>query len=555
MSPNEVTEPAEAKYDAIIVGAGFAGLYMLHRLRERGLRAIVFEAGSDVGGTWFWNRYPGARCDVESVDYSYSFSEELEQEWTWSERYATQPEILRYIHYVADKFGLHEDVRTNTRVVSAHYDESTDSWSVMTDMGERYESRYCIMATGNLSVPRKPQVDGIDNFQGEIYHTGSWPHEPVELAGKKVAVVGTGSSGTQLIPIAAQEAEQLTVFLRTPNFTVPANNGPLSPAYIAEVKANYGERREITRSTATGLATDMNRVSALAVSDEEREQVYEDNYNTAGFGFILSFNDLLADPKANQTAVDFLHSKAYDLIDDPAIAEKLTATDYPFGSKRPCVDTNFFETFNRPNVSLVDVKEDPIVALAPTGIQTTASTFDFDVVIFATGFDAMTGALNRIDIRGRGGESLIDRWSDGPTTYLGLGVSGFPNFFIVAGPGSPSVLSNMIVSIEQHVDFIDNLLRYVDERGVSEVEPELAAEQKWTEHVEELAYRTLYPVGNSWYLGPEPGDGRRRSFMPYVGGLRAFRRKCAAVAESGYEGFTLSGAAAQAATRPRAVAR
>lgn len=540
MISREVTEPAVAKYDAIIIGAGFAGLYMLHRLRRRGLRVIVFEAGSDIGGTWYWNRYPGARCDVESVDYSYSFSEELEQEWNWSERYATQPEILRYIHYVADKFRLRDDITTNTRVVSAHFDESADTWAVTTDGGDSYESRYCIMATGCLSVPREPQVDGVESFKGEIYHTGNWPHEQVEFSGKKVAVVGTGSSGTQLIPIAAQQAKHLTVLLRTPNFSVPANNGPLSAEYIAEVKANYQKRREVTRSTATGLVTDMNRTSALAVSDEERTQVYERNWETSGFGFILSFKDLLSDPMANQTAVDFLNSKSRELINDPVIAQKLTSTNYPFGSKRPCVDTNFFATFNRSNVSLVDVKEEPIVALTPSGIKTTESMLEFDMVVFATGFDAMTGALNRIDIRGRRGERLADRWADGPATYLGLGMSGFPNLFVIAGPGSPSVLTNMLVSIEQHVDFIDTFLRKAEDLGVTRIEADSDAEEAWTDHVQELANQTLYPVGNSWYLGPEPADGGRRSFMPYVGGLRAYRRKCAAVADNDYEGFTLT---------------
>lgn len=539
MSAIDPTRTATAEQDAVIVGAGFAGLYMLHRLRERGLNVLVVEAGSDIGGTWFWNRYPGARCDVESVDYSYSFSDELEQEWTWSERYATQPEILSYIHYAADKFGLREDIRVNTRVLAADWDDASERWTVKTSAGDEYRARYCIMATGNLSVPNLPTIAGLDEFTGEVYHTGDWPHESVDFRGKRVAVIGTGSSGTQLIPIVGQEAASLSVFVRTPNFSVPANNGPLDPECVAEVKRNYRARRELTRSTATGLAQDMNRVSALAVSEEERREIYERNWQVSGFGFILSFNDLLSSPEANKTAADFLNSKARELIDDPEIARTLTATDYPFGSKRPCVDTDFFATFNRDNVSLVNVRKQPIQALTATGVATTAAEYEFDMIVFATGFDAMTGALNRIEITGRDGVTLTERWAEGPSTYLGVGVAGFPNMFIITGPGSPSVLSNVLVSIEQHVGFLDGLLAHARDGEHSVIEVERAAEDEWSDHVQELAYRTLYPVSNSWYLGPPKSDRSRRVFMPYTGGLRAFRRKCNAVVEANYEGFAL----------------
>jgi cation diffusion facilitator CzcD-associated flavoprotein CzcO len=528
----------QVDYDAIVVGAGFAGLYMLHRLRQRGLRVLVLEAGSDVGGTWFWNRYPGARCDVESVDYSYSFDEGLEQEWIWSERYATQPEILRYVHHVADRFDLRRDIRTDTRVIAAAFDEDTSTWVVTMASGETLRSRFTIMATGCLSVPSTPSFPGMETFEGEILHTGSWPSEAVAFGGKRVGVIGTGSSGTQLIPIAAEEADELFVFQRTPNFSVPANNAPLTLAELDALKADYAHRRELSRNSATGLTKDMNRVSALAVSDEERNQVYEEGWRTAGFGFILSFSDLLFSPEANQTAVDFLNRKARELIHDPSVAATLTATHYPFGSKRPCVDSNFYTTFNRDNVTLVDVKKEAIEAITPSGVRTSEHEYALDMIVFATGFDAMTGALNKIDIRGRDGALLRDHWAEGPSTYLGLAVSGFPNLLTITGPGSPSVLSNVLVSIEQHVAWIDDLIEHMEQSGLRVVEAEQQAEVDWTEYVDELAYKTLYPVGSSWYLGPDV-PGKRRSFMPFTGGLRAYRRKCNEVAAEGYQGFAL----------------
>lgn len=537
MEPNETDGPG-LDHDAIVVGAGFAGLFMLHRLRERGLDVLVLEAGSDVGGTWFWNRYPGARCDVESVDYSYSFDEDLEREWIWSERYATQPEILRYIHHVADRFDLRRHVRTSTRATSATYDEQNDTWVVETDCGEQLRTRFTIMATGCLSVPRTPDFPGTDSFVGELLHTGSWPHDPVSFAGKRVGVIGTGSSGTQLIPVAAQDADELYVFQRTPNFTVPANNAPMTLDELDAVKADYRNRREMARNSATGLTRDMNRVSALEVSEEERRAVYEKSWQEAGFGFILSFSDLLYSTEANQTAVDFLHDKARTIVDDSGVADVLTASDYPFGSKRPCVDTDFYTTFNRSNVTLVDVRTEPIESFTERGVRTSVGEYALDMVVMATGFDAMTGALHHIDIRGRDGEPLRERWEEGPSTYLGLAVSGFPNLFTITGPGSPSVLSNVLVSIEQHVAWIDGLVGHMTHIGVDVAEALRDAEDEWTEHVNDIAYRTLYPSGNSWYLGPEV-PGKRRSFMPYSGGLRAYRRKCAEVADQGYAGFSL----------------
>lgn len=525
-------------FDVVIVGAGFAGLYMLHRMRERGLRVLVLEAGDDIGGTWYWNRYPGARCDVESVDYSYSFDPEIEREWVWSERYATQPEILSYIHFVADRLQLRHHVRLSTRVESAIFDESADRWTVRAVGGLEIRARFAVMATGNLSVPSRPNIPGLSSFAGRVLHTGHWPTDPVDLSGKRVGVIGTGSSGTQLIPIAAEQAEHLYVFQRTPNFTVPANNRPLDDGELERVKANYRERRLAARKSPTGLVRRINKDSALGVSEEERRRVYEANWVEAGFGFILSFSDLLTDSAANQTAVDFLHRRTHELVHDPVTAAALTATDYPFGSKRPCVDTGFYATFNRDNVTLVNLRKTPLVEVTDNGVRTTEDEVDLDVIVLATGFDAMTGALTRIDIRGRDGVRMADIWAEGPSTYLGLAVAGFPNLLMITGPGSPSVLSNVLVSIEQHVEWIDGLIGHMLERGYATVEAQQSAQEEWTEHVDDVAYKTLYPVGSSWYLGPEV-PGRRRRFMPYAAGLRTYRATCDRVADDGYVGFVL----------------
>lgn len=528
--------------DAVVVGAGFAGLYMLHRLRQEGLRVRLFEAADGVGGVWYWNRYPGARCDVESADYSYSFDPELEQEWVWPEKFSSQPDIMRYTNHVADRFGLREDITLSTRVTSATYDESSATWLVGADTGERVTTGLLFMATGCLSVARIPDYPGLEDFRGQWLHTGSWPHEPVELAGKRVGVVGVGSSGTQLIPVVAREAAELFVFQRTPNFTVPAQNRPMAPADVAEVKATYRERRAFTRTTASGLNRDMNKQSALEVDEQERERIFEENWNGAGFGFILAFSDLLRSPAANQTAVDFLTSKIRSQVSDPKTAAALSPTTYPFGAKRPSVDSGFYETFNRDNVTLVDLREEPIQQITPDGIRTSGATYDLDMIIYATGFDAMTGALARIDVRGRDGRRLQDAWAAGPQTFLGVATEGFPNLFFLAGPGSPSVLTNVMVSIEQHVEWLGDLVSHAVAAGVRTVEASPPAQDAWVAHVNEIADATLYPQANSWYLGANV-PGKPRVFMPYPGGLRAYRRKCAEVAAAGYEGFVLTTAA------------
>src|SRR5215510_13602926 len=482
---------------AVIVGAGFAGLYMLYRLRGLGLSACVFEAGDGIGGTWYWNRYPGARCDVESMDYSYSFSDELQQEWKWSERYSPQPEILTYINHVADRFDLRRDIQVSTRVTAAIFDESARHWAITTDRGDRVTARFCVMATGCLSSAQVPKFPGRDSFRGKTYHTGRWPHEGVDFTGQRVGIIGTGSSAIQSIPIIAEQARHLFVFQRTPNFSIPAHNAPLDPELERRVKADYAEFRRQARESRVGLVIERSEVSALAVSDEERRREYEKRWLRGGLGFSATYVDLLTNKDANDTAAEFCREKIRAVVHDPKVAELLAPKDYPVGTKRMCVDTQYYETYNRDSVTLIDIRRAPIEAITPDGLRTTEATYTFDSLVFATGFDAMTGALLSIDVRGRGGRSLKEAWAEGPKTYLGLCVTGFPNLFAITGPGSPSVLSNMIVSIEQHVDWIaDCVERMQTERQVT-IEATAAAQEAWVAHVNDVGHMTLYPRANS----------------------------------------------------------
>jgi len=531
--------PVTRHVDMVIVGAGFAGLYMLHRARGLGLSAQVYEAGDGVGGTWYWNRYPGARCDVESMDYSYSFSDALQQEWRWTERYASQPEILRYIDHVADRFDLRRDIQLSTRVTSAVFDEATHRWTVATDRGDRVSAQYCVMATGCLSDAQLPAFDGLETFEGAWYHTGRWPHEGVDFTGARVGVIGTGSSAIQSIPLIAQQAAHLFVFQRTPNYSVPARNAPLDPDYERQVKSNYAEHRRLARESRIGFVVERHDEAALAVAPDERRRAYERRWDRGGLGFAATFVDLLLDEQANETAAEFFRAKIRSIVRDPAVAEKLVPRDYPLGTKRLCVDTNYYDTFNRDNVTLVDVRESPIRSITPQGVRTRDTEYAVDRLVFATGFDAMTGALLRIDIRGRGGRALRDTWAAGPRTYLGLAIAGFPNLFTITGPGSPSVLSNMIVSIEQHVDWLADCVTFLRARGYGAIEATADAEDRWVAHVNELGDATLYPRANSWYVGANV-PGKPRVFMPYVGGVGAYRQFCDQVASSGYDGFTLA---------------
>jgi len=532
------TQPP-AEFDAIVVGAGFAGIYQLYSLRKIGMMARVLEAGTGIGGTWFWNRYPGARCDVESLDYSYSFSDELQQEWDWTERYATQPEILRYINRVADRFDLRRDIQLDTRVTEAHFDEAAGRWTIVAESGERFSARYCIMATGCLSIPQAPRFPGLAGFKGRWHHSADWPTEGVDFEGLRVGLIGTGSSGVQMAPVIAEKAAHLTVFQRTANFSVPAQNEPLTPEVLAEVKRHYGERRARALETATGHFLIANDKSAMEVSEDERQKEFEFRWKGAGGGFrmLRAFNDLLLNKQSNEAAANFVRGKIRSIVHDPATAELLCPkSDLPFGTKRLCVDSDYYETFNRPNVSLVDVKADPIVALTPDGLRTGSREYPLDMIVFATGFDAMTGAMSSIDVRGRGRASLRDKWEHGPRTYLGLAVAGFPNMFILAGPGSPSVLSNMVHSIELHVDWLTACLQQLRASGKSVIEADQAAEDQWVAHVNEIADKTLYPSANSWYMGANI-PGKPRVFMPYVAGVPAYRKIVNEVAAKGYEGF------------------
>ncbi len=525
--------------DAVIVGAGFAGMHMLHRLRQLGMTARAYEAGGDVGGTWYWNRYPGARCDIESMQYSYSFDDALQQDWSWSERFAAQPEILAYAGHVADRFDLRRDIQFETRVTKATFDEATDTWLIETDRGDRVRATFCIMATGCLSSSRVPEIRGVESFEGGAYHTGQWPHEPIDFTGQRVAVIGTGSSGIQSVPVLAAQASELFVFQRTPNYSVPSRNAPMTPDYEQEWKSDYGRRRHVARYEKGGTIYDVNAKSALEATEEEREREYAERWEKGGIRFMSAYNDLALNPDSNHTAAEFVRDRIRAVVTDPSVGELLAPKTYPIGTKRICVDTDYFETFNRDNVTLIDLHATPIEAVTADGIRTTAAEYKVDSIVFATGFDAMTGALTRVAITGRGGHMLADKWAGGPRTYLGLMTADFPNLFMITGPGSPSVLSNMIVSIEQHVDWIADCLAHLRTHGFNVIEADARAEEAWGAHVNEVAYQTLYPQANSWYMGANV-PGKPRVFMPYIGGVGVYREKCDAVAAAGYEGFRLT---------------
>jgi cyclohexanone monooxygenase len=540
MSVSETSEPRHEYYDVVVVGAGFAGMYMLHRLRGLGFSVRVYEQGGGVGGTWYWNRYPGARCDVESMQYSYSFSDELQQEWDWSERYAPQPEILKYANHVADRFDLRPHIQFNTRVERAEFDESGNLWRVATSDGRSVAARFVVLATGCLSNARMPDIEGLKNFKGPVYHTGNWPHEPVDFTGLRVGLVGTGSSGIQSTPVIAEQARHLAVFQRTANFSIPARNARLADEERQAFRKNYPEVRRFAREVArNGIYTELPDRSALDDGANERGLKYEARWQRGGLTFMSVYNDLGLNKAANDTAADFVRGKIAEIVSDPEVAALLQPRSHPIGTKRICVDTDYFAAFNRDNVTLVDIKSNPIEEILPQGLRTAAATYEFDALVLATGFDAMTGSVAKIDIKGRNGQTLNQKWAEGPKTYLGLMSAGFPNLFIITGPGSPSVLSNMIVSIEQHVDWIADGLSHMRERGLAVMEADEAAEDKWVAHVNEVAHGTLYPQANSWYMGANI-PGKPRIFMPYIGGVGVYRQICNEVAAKGYDGFVLT---------------
>lgn len=525
-------------YDVAIVGAGFAGMYLLHRLRGLGLNAKVIETGSDVGGTWYWNRYPGARCDVESMQYSYQFDEELQQEWKWSERYSPQPEILDYARHVAERYDLRRDIQFDTRVASARYDEATTLWTLTSEDGDTVSARFFVMATGCLSAPNWPKIDGLESFAGPTYHTALWPHEKVDFSGQRVAVIGTGSSAIQSIPHIAREADHVYVFQRTANYAVPAHNGPMDPDLERDIKAHYAEMRARAKTTPGGLDIVYNQDAVLEATPEEREAAFERNWQRGGLGFMSAFGDLMMDQKANDIAAEFVRDKIRAIVKDPKTAEDLCPTNI-IGAKRFCVDIGYFETYNRDNIDLISVKDRPIEAVTPSSVRAHGQEYEIDTLVIATGFDAMTGALTRVDIRGRGDASLRERWAQGPSSYLGLAMADFPNLFTVTGPGSPSVFSNMLPTIEQHVDWIADCLGHANEKGYKTIEAQPEAEKAWWDHHQELGARGLKSVADSWYVGANVA-GKARVFLPYYGGIPAYFKKCEEVVENDYEGFAFS---------------
>ncbi|MFL5254405.1 MAG: flavin-containing monooxygenase [Rhodopila sp.] len=531
---------APRELDALIIGAGFSGLYQLLCLRDRlGLSVQVLEAAGGVGGTWYWNRYPGARCDSESHSYCYAFSEELMREWEWTERYPEQPEIMRYLNHVADRFDLKKDIRFNTRVTGADYDEAANRWHVRTEAGETFTTKFLITAVGCLSTANVPNIPGLGDFKGKWYHTGQWPHEGVDFTGKRVGVIGTGSTGIQAIPVIAETAAHLTVFQRTANYSVPARNVPLTLEFKQWVRDNVAEIRRVTRATPNGHPFMISERLALAVSPEEREALYEAAWEKGGLQFRATFQDLLVDKAANDTAAEFIRNKIRQIVKNPETAAKLANIDHPYAAKRPPIDTDYFETFNRRNVALVDVRATPIERIVPDSIRTREGDYPLDIIVFATGFDAMTGPLLRLNITGRDGLPLAKAWEAGPRNYLGLQVAGFPNLFTITGPGSPSVLCNMPVAIEQHVEWITNCIAHMRDQGVARIEPRPEAVDAWVEQVNEAANATLLPQAtHSWYLGANV-PGKPRVFMPYAGGMAHYRQICADVAAKGYEGFAL----------------
>ena len=525
--------------DVIIVGAGFSGLYMLYKMRKMNLKALIIERASDAGGTWFWNRYPGARCDIESIEYSYSFSDELQQEWNWSNRYSDQSEILDYVNYVVKKFNLKENIVFNTSVKSATFDENLKNWIVETD-SKSYSSKFCVMATGTLSSIKQPNFDGLENFKGDWYVTGEWPHEKLDFTSKKVAIIGTGSSAVQSIPVIAEEAKNLTVFQRSPNYTIPANNRPLTEKELSNAKSSYDQIREKAKYTRAGIGyNQFEERKLLDLSSEEIQKELNNRWKIGGQEiFTAGFTDVGVNVEANKIVADFVKSKIKEIVKDPNVAELLSPED-AIGCKRLCADTNYFETYNRENVELIDLNSNPINSITENGILTKNKEFKFDTIIFATGFDAMTGALQAIDITGKNGKKLKQVWKDGPKSFLGLLINGFPNLFTVTGPGSPSVLTNMMVAIEQHVEWISNCINFLSKSNLNEVEADELFQIEWMDHIEEVAKNTLRYTCNSWYVGANV-PGKKRVFMPYAGGFGKYREKCDEIAENNYSILRIS---------------
>ena len=524
------------RLDVVVVGAGFGGMYAIYRFREMGLRVQGFEAGGDVGGVWYWNRYPGARVDLPSIDYSFSFSPEIEQEWTWSEQFAGQPELLRYINFVADRLDLRRHIQFNTRVTRAVWDEARKLWTVTTDQGERYEAPYCIMATGPLSVPKDPEIPGIERFKGQLLRAARWPHEPVSFAGRRVGVIGTGSTGIQIVQEVGKEVGELFVFQRTPSFTMPIRNEALDPDYVAEVKRNYAGIRESARNSAVGGVRPQSTRAFFSVTPRQRRQLLEDAWKNGGLAMLGTFSDLLTNPEANEHVAEFVREKIGEVVKDPRTADKLKPRGYPIFARRPCLDSSYYETFNQPNVHLKDCVEDPIVEITERGVKTQAGEVELDALIFATGYDGLTGALLAFDIVGRGGRTMNEKWKDGARSHLGLMMEGFPNLFMTTGPNGPAALANIIRISEHDVDWIAAAMTHMDRNGLSTIEPTQQAEQAWMDLVFALSQRSLLIKAKTWYVGANVKD-KPQGLTLFTGGFHKYREYCAAAVQGGYRDY------------------
>ena len=535
------------RLDAVVVGGGFGGMYAIYKFREMGLRIQGFEAGGDVGGVWYWNRYPGARVDLPSIDYSFSFSPEIEQEWTWSEQFADQPELLRYINFVADRLDLRKDFQFNTRVTSAVWNELRQLWEVTTDRGDTYEATYCIMATGPLSIPKDPEIPGIARYEGVLLRAAKWPHEPVSFAGKRVGVIGTGSTGIQIVQEVGKEAGELFVFQRTPSFTMPMRNEKLEPDYVAEVKRHYAGIRESARNSAVGGVRPQSTRAFFSVTPSQRRQLLEDAWKNGGLAMLGTFSDLMTNEEANEHVAEFVRGKIDDIVKDPVTAEKLKPRGYPIFARRPCLDSSYYETFNRPNVHLMDCLADPIIEITEKGVRTQSGEVDLDMLIFATGYDGLTGALLAFDVVGRGGRKVNDKWKDGASSHLGLMMEGFPNLFMTTGPNGPAALANIVRISEHDVDWIAAAMKHMDKNGLSTIEPTKEAEDRWMDVVYALSQRTLLSKAKTWYVGANVKD-KPLGLTLFTGGFLKYREHCAAAAQDGYRGFVFEhvGAAVEA---------
>lgn len=538
MSESEMAAGSEV--DAVIVGAGFSGLYMLHKLREQGFTTRTIEAAEGVGGTWYWNRYPGARCDSESHYYCYSFSDEIRRKWKWSCRYPAQPEILKYLNFVADRLDLRKDIDFSTRVLSGRYDETAHRWLVQTDQGETIRARFLITGVGNTSTPARPGLPGLETFTGKVYHTALWPHEKVDFTGQRVALIGTGSSGIQSTPVIAEQAKHLTVFQRTANYSVPARNHDLTDEMRQKLEDDYEEMRRLVLASPIGMPFEIPQKSALEESDEERKATLDRLWEIGSFRFMFtSYHDIVFDLKANATVAGYIEAKIRDTVTDPAKADVLCEFNHPVGTKRPPIDTNYYETFNRDNVAIVSIRKNPIREVTPDGMtMENGDHYEFDSIVFATGFDTVTGTLNRLNLSGKGGLSLTDKWQDGPQAYLGLCTAGFPNLFMITGPGSPGILTNFPGCIEQNVDWIADVMSRMRETDAVEIEATEEAERQWVADIAAVADTTLFPTVDSWYMNTNL-PGKPRVFTAYFNGMHTYAEICADVAANDYKGFEM----------------